>query len=142
MAAPNAGPSRPAPPGASASPINSLTTRSAARKAAEQASPGGAGLDGPALGAAIAVHLGEVTYGNVGSDQRLDFTVIGPAANQVARLNGFCKVLDTSILVSERVAAHLSRPLRSLGSHKLRGIEGVHEIFTVSQENSDANLQP
>lgn len=107
----------------------------------EGAASAGTGPDGPALSAAIAVHLGEVTYGNVGSDQRLDFTVIGPAANEVARLNGFCKVLNAPILLSGRVASHLSRPLRSLGSHKLRGIEDVHEIFTVSPENSVLSLQ-
>ena len=88
------------------------------------------------LRAAIAIHLGEVTYGNVGAARRLDFTVIGPAANEVARLSDFCKRLEQPILISDRVARHLSDPLRSLGTHCLLGVEDAHEIFSISAETS------
>src|SRR5262249_20456847 len=55
----------------------------------------------PALSLDIALHAGEVTYGNIGPADRLDFTVIGPAVNEAARLEGLCKELGTPILISK-----------------------------------------
>ena len=92
------------------------------------------GPGGP-LNAGIALHLGEVTYGNVGTAERLDFTVIGPAANEVARLGELCKELRQEILVSQDVARYLDGRLHSLGRHCLRGIQESHELFTILDEN-------
>jgi uncharacterized protein (DUF427 family)/class 3 adenylate cyclase len=92
---------------------------------------------GKRLSAGIALHKGEVTYGNVGAVERLDFTVIGPAANEVARLGDLCKELREPILMSGDVASYLEVPLRSLGRHCLRGVRDSHEIFTISPENRD-----
>jgi adenylate cyclase len=80
--------------------------------------------------------MGEVTYGNVGTAERLDFTVIGPAANEVARLGELCKELRQDILVSQDVARYLDGGLHSLGRHCLRGIQESHELFTILDENS------
>ena len=78
-----------------------------------------------------------MTYGNVGAVERLDFTVIGPAANEAARLGDLCKELREPILMSGDIASYLEVPLRSLGRHCLRGVRDSHEIFTISPENRD-----
>ena len=85
--------------------------------------------------AGIALHKGEVTYGNVGAAERLDFTVIGPAANEVARLGELCRELRQEVLVSQDVADYLNGRLQSLGRHCLRGLKESHELFTVLDEN-------
>ncbi|WP_282606786.1 DUF427 domain-containing protein [Pelagibius sp. Alg239-R121] len=80
---------------------------------------------------ALSIHKGQVTYGNVGVDQRLDFTVIGPAANEAARIGNICKHLDQEILFSAEIAQHLCDGAVSLGRHSLRGVRGEREIFTL-----------
>jgi adenylate cyclase len=78
----------------------------------------------------IALHLGDVLYGNIGTPTRLEFTVIGAAANEAARIESLCKVLDAALLVSAPVARHLSG-CRSLGPHALRGVAEPMELFTL-----------
>ena len=87
-------------------------------------------VDTATLRAGISLHMGEVTYGNVGATERLDFTVIGAATNEAARLGDLCKDLDRSILLSAQVAENVKQPLTSLGRHCLRGVEAGHEVFT------------
>ena len=80
----------------------------------------------------IALHVGTVQYGNVGTDARLDFTVIGPAVNEAARIEVLCKELGHPLLLSEAFAsaAISSRPhLVSLGRHHLRGVRDDTELF-------------
>jgi adenylate cyclase len=79
----------------------------------------------------IALHLGDVLYGNIGTPTRLEFTVIGAAANEAARIESLCKVLDAPLLVSGPVARHLAG-CRSLGRHPLRGVGEPVELFSVS----------
>jgi adenylate cyclase len=80
----------------------------------------------------IGLHLGEVTYGNIGTATRIEFTVIGAAANEAARIESLCKVLGVNVLVSERVVQALPHPSwRSLGSHTLRGVGDKMELFTL-----------
>jgi adenylate cyclase len=86
----------------------------------------------PPLPVDIALHQGEVTYGNVGTADRLDFTVIGPAVNQAARLEGLCKEVGRRLVVSDsfvRAAPALALELRSLGRHRLRGVAEPIEVF-------------
>ncbi|MCG7392517.1 adenylate/guanylate cyclase domain-containing protein [Microvirga sp. ACRRW] len=85
-----------------------------------------------ALSLDIALHCGDVFYGNIGAAGRLDFTVIGPAVNEVSRMEALCSVLDCAIIMSSSVAASSPVPVRSLGSHRLRGIAAERELFTVS----------
>lgn len=80
----------------------------------------------------IALHVGTVQYGNVGADARLDFTVIGPAVNEAARIEVLCKELGHNLLVSQAFAAAATRSsahLVSLGCHRLRGVRGETELF-------------
>jgi adenylate cyclase len=80
----------------------------------------------------IALHVGTVQYGNVGTDARLDFTVIGPAVNEAARIEVLCKDLGQPLLISAAFAdsATSSRAhLVSLGRHRLRGVREETELF-------------
>jgi len=79
----------------------------------------------------IGLHLGHLTYGNIGTPSRIEFTVVGAAANEAARIEALCKALDVDLLVSERVAQALPAAWRSLGSHTLRGVEDKMELFTL-----------
>jgi adenylate cyclase len=95
----------------------------------EDTLPAGVG----ALAAGFALHAGQVTFGNVGSRERLDFTVIGPAVNEAVRIENLTKILGRSILLTEQFA-HLLPPetTRSLGFHALRGVRDPREIFVSS----------
>jgi adenylate cyclase len=79
----------------------------------------------------LALHAGEVLYGNVGAVDRLDFTVIGPAVNEVARIEALCEPLGRSVLVSAEFAAsmHERHRLEPLGRHELRGVRDAREIY-------------
>ncbi|HSA88434.1 MAG TPA: adenylate/guanylate cyclase domain-containing protein [Burkholderiales bacterium] len=79
----------------------------------------------------IGLHLGQLTYGNVGTPTRIEFTVVGAAANEAARIESLCKDLAVDLVVSERVARALPGEFRSLGSHTLRGVGDKMELFTV-----------
>lgn len=78
----------------------------------------------------IALHAGTVMYGNVGSAQRLDFTVMGSTVNEVARLETLCKTLNVPLVLSEAVAGHLKEQLGSLGWHALAGVSREIEVFS------------
>ncbi|MEH6575691.1 MAG: DUF427 domain-containing protein [Amphritea sp.] len=84
-----------------------------------------------AIGFGIALHRGEFTYGNIGTTGRLDFTVIGAAANEASRIEGMCKQLGKNIVLSEAFKSSYQLPLVSLGHHKLRGVEAMQELFTI-----------
>ena len=79
----------------------------------------------------IGLHVGDVTYGNIGTPERLEFTVIGAAANEAARIESLCKTLDTPVLISDDFARYFPETLVSLGRHRLRGVAGEREIFTL-----------
>jgi adenylate cyclase len=89
------------------------------------------GFGAPPLGFGIGLHLGDVMYGNIGTPTRIEFTVIGAAANEAARIEALCKTLKVDLLVSERVARHLPGEWKSLGRHALRGVGNEIELFTV-----------
>ena len=82
----------------------------------------------------LALHLGEVLYGNVGATDRLDFTVIGPAINEAARIEALCEPLGRAVLASAEFVAGTGAPdarLKSLGLHTLRGVRDAKEIFAL-----------
>ena len=85
----------------------------------------------PDLRFGTGLHRGDLTYGNIGTEKRLDFTVIGPAVNEVARIEALCKTLDKPILMSSAFAESLSGELVSLGHHTLRGVRPKQQIFTL-----------
>ncbi len=82
----------------------------------------------------LGLHQGEVTYGNIGTTTRLEFTVIGSAANEAARVEGMCKTLHESTLISEAFASHYPGRFVSLGLHQLRGVSGEQEIFALREK--------
>jgi class 3 adenylate cyclase len=89
------------------------------------------GLSALPFGAAL--HLGEILWGNIGAADRLDFTAIGPAVNLVSRLEGLCKPLRKTVLVSGALAAETEMPLVALGTHALRGIASPCLVFTLAE---------
>jgi adenylate cyclase len=80
----------------------------------------------------IGLHLGELTYGNVGTPERIEFTVVGAAANEAARIESLCKTLGVEIVLSLDVARHAGEALTPLGSHTLRGVGDKMELFTLA----------
>lgn len=85
----------------------------------------------PPLAFGTGLHRGNLTYGNVGTESRLDFTVIGPAVNETARIGELCKTLDRPVLISAAFAQCAGAELISLGPHPLRGVNPDLEIFTL-----------
>jgi len=87
----------------------------------------------PQIEFGVGLNVGEVIYGNVGAPERLDFTVMGPAVNRTARLEGLTKTLGVPLLMSAEFAAHLSAPVRSLGAHTLKGVPRPQEVFALKE---------
>ena len=86
----------------------------------------------------LGLHVGEVLYGNIGSEERLDFTVVGPAVNEVSRIASMCRSLDQPVLVSSTFASAIGEPKRllvSVGRYALRGVERPQSLFTVDRES-------
>jgi class 3 adenylate cyclase/uncharacterized protein (DUF427 family) len=102
----------------------------AARTVAERIAATNAANSGePALRYGIGLHVGDVTYGNIGIPQRLQFTVIGPAANEASRLEGMTKELGEPVVVSATFAEHYSGDLVAKGAYALKGVTGLHKLF-------------
>ncbi|HKV16204.1 MAG TPA: adenylate/guanylate cyclase domain-containing protein [Reyranella sp.] len=79
----------------------------------------------------IGLHIGPVTFGNVGTEDRLDFTVIGPAVNRAARLESLTKELGVPVLASAEFKEACAQALVSMGRHTLRGVPEPVEVFTL-----------
>lgn len=89
------------------------------------------------LQAGIALHYGEVSYGNIGSGQRLDFTVIGPDVNLLSRIQTACAATNQSLLMSSRMAGLLpAGQTTSIGSHVLRGFPESVELYGLMADQS------
>jgi adenylate cyclase len=82
------------------------------------------------IGFGIGLHLGDVTYGNIGAPRRLEFTVIGAAENEAARIESLTKTLGEPVLMSAKFNECYPSKLRSVGKHDLKGVSGTHEVFT------------
>ncbi len=80
----------------------------------------------------IALHVGDVMYGNIGARERLDFTAIGAAVNEVCRVESLCKSLGVPILITSAFVAACPDPgWRTLGRHTLRGVREPQELYTL-----------
>ncbi|MGO4436702.1 adenylate/guanylate cyclase domain-containing protein [Rhizobium sp. RAF56] len=83
----------------------------------------------------LGLHIGDVFYGNIGSQDRLDFTVIGPAVNEVSRIASLCRSVDRNILTSSDFVNAVPKPERddlvSVGRYALRGVNRAQELFTL-----------
>jgi adenylate cyclase len=80
----------------------------------------------------LGLHIGEVYYGNIGSMDRLDFTVIGPAVNEASRIAAMCRSIDQPVLVSETFAKvdGMRDRVVPVGRYVLRGIAQPQRLFT------------
>lgn len=81
------------------------------------------------LKAGFALHYGEVSYGNIGAGDRLDFTVIGPDVNLTSRIERLCRELDRNLLMSEDFARYLDSPMLEIGHFRLRGFSRMQLLF-------------
>jgi adenylate cyclase len=104
---------------------HNMTSLNAARTAAGR----------PTTSAYVGLHVGEVFYGNIGSEDRLDFTVVGPAVNEVSRIASMCRSVDRELLASSDFQAGLDaagrRYLVSTGRFALRGIGRAQDLYTL-----------
>jgi adenylate cyclase len=82
----------------------------------------------------LGLHVGNVFYGNVGSRERLDFTVLGPAVNEASRIAAMCRSVDQPVLMSTAFAevGNIRRRLVSVGRYALRGVAHPQELFTLN----------
>ena len=87
----------------------------------------------PAIRFGISLHIGSVMYGNIGTDRRLEFSVIGPAANEVVRLEDLCKKLGIQVVASARFSEVYPEEMVSLGTHAAAGIEDGLAAFTLPE---------
>jgi adenylate cyclase len=92
----------------------------------------------PVTTAHVGLHVGEVFYGNIGSDDRLDFTVVGPAVNEVSRIASMCRSVDRELLMSSDFRKGLDESgqkyLVSTGRFALRGISGAQDLYTLDPD--------
>lgn len=89
----------------------------------------------PMTSAYVGLHVGEVFYGNIGSEDRLDFTVVGPAVNEVSRIASMCSSVDRGLLASAEFRTGLDSTGRnylvSTGRYALRGIGRAQDLYTL-----------
>ena len=92
----------------------------------------------PVTTAYVGLHIGEVFYGNIGSEDRLDFTVVGPAVNEVSRIASMCNSVDRELLASSEFRSGLDatgrRYLVSTGRYALRGIGRAQDLYTLDPD--------
>ncbi|HTZ36508.1 MAG TPA: adenylate/guanylate cyclase domain-containing protein [Stellaceae bacterium] len=81
------------------------------------------------LHAGFALHYGTVSYGNIGSGDRMDFTVIGPDVNLTSRIERLCRELDRSLIMSEAFAETVHRPMWEIGHFEMRGFAKMQRLF-------------
>src|SRR3954451_22807662 len=97
-----------------------------------------AGEGRPVTSAYVGLHVGEVFYGNIGSDDRLDFTVVGPAVNEVSRIASMCRSVDRELLMSSAFRAGLDAAGRNYlvltGRFALRGIGRAQDLYTLDPD--------
>lgn len=94
----------------------------------------------PVTSVYLGLHVGRVFYGNIGSNTRLDFTVVGPAVNEVSRIAALCSSVERDVVVSPAVVSALPPEERarfvSLGRFALRGVARPQELFTLDRSES------
>lgn len=87
-------------------------------------------LEAP-IGFGLGLHVGELLYGNIGVPDRVEFSVIGAAANEAARLEGLTKTLERTVIASDAFVSLVNEPWESLGSHTLRGVSEPQPIYAI-----------
>ena len=113
-----------------------LSAAIAAREGVVQLNKHRAAKSKPLTEMYLGLHVGNVFYGNVGSRERLDFTVLGPAVNEASRIAAMCRSVDQPILMSTAFAevGNIRHRLVSVGRYALRGVSHPQELFTLNPE--------
>ena len=113
-----------------------LAAALAARQGVAELNKRRSAQDQPVTDMYLGLHVGKVFYGNVGSRERLDFTVLGPAVNEASRIAAMCRSVDQPILLSAAFAAvgDMKSRLVSVGRYALRGVLHPQELFTIDPE--------
>lgn len=83
----------------------------------------------------IVLHVGEIFYGNVGSSRRLDFTAIGKAVNEAARIERLCDEVGRNLLVSASFADHFETEFERVGTFTLRGVTAAADVYGLSADS-------
>jgi adenylate cyclase len=105
----------------------------AAHEARRRLSASQMGAEDVAFDFGISLHLGQVIYGNVGVPERLQFTLVGSAVNEVVRVQDLTKQLGCPLLATSPFASATPGPWHPLGAHRLRGLETPMPILTTIQ---------
>ena len=113
-----------------------LSATIAARQGVAELNKHRAAMGKPLTDMYLGLHVGNVFYGNVGSRERLDFTVLGPAVNEASRIAAMCRSVDQPVLMSTAFAevGNIRRRLVSVGRYALRGVSHPQEFFTLNPE--------
>ena len=112
---------------------SALAAAFAARRGIVEVNQERAATELPKTDMYLGLHIGDVFYGNIGSKERLDFTVIGPAVNEVSRIASMCRLVEQPLLVSSAFAEAMGEArsrLVSVGRYALRGVGRPQELFT------------
>ena len=118
-----------------------LAAAEAARRTVASVSRRRAEANLPMTDMYLGLHVGKVFYGNIGSEERLDFTVVGPAVNEVSRIASMCRSVDQPLLVSAAFASALGEPSRrlvSVGRYALRGVARAQDLFTLDPDAAES----
>jgi adenylate cyclase len=83
----------------------------------------------------LGLHVGELLYGNIGVPTRIEFSVIGPAANEVSRLESLTKEVGEPVLASRAFKEAVDLPWRYLGVYRLKGVGECMEVFAPPETN-------
>jgi adenylate cyclase len=114
---------------------SALTAEAAMRSRVQALNARRAAEGRPVTTVYLGLHIGDVFLGNIGSVERLDFTVVGPAVNEVSRIAGMCRSVDRPVVLSSEFAAATPEPERALlvsvGRYALRGVGRAQELFTL-----------
>jgi adenylate cyclase len=113
-----------------------LAAALAARQGVAELNKRRRGQEQPVTDMYLGLHVGKVFYGNVGSRERLDFTVLGPAVNEASRIAAMCRSVDQPMLLSAAFAdvGDMKSRLVSVGRYALRGVLHPQELFTIDPE--------
>ncbi|WP_170387585.1 adenylate/guanylate cyclase domain-containing protein [Ruegeria atlantica] len=93
------------------------------------------GFQKPPLDVGIGINVGQVSYGNIGSPGRLDFTVLGGAVNVASRIEGLTKLIGRRVLATSAVASAVPNMFVSCGDHEIRGLARPIELFFLTEDS-------
>lgn len=100
----------------------------------------------PTTEVCLGLHIGDVFYGNIGSEDRLDFTVIGPAVNELSRIVSMCRSLDVNLLASSEFADCIQgrdrQRLACVGRFALKGVERSQMLYTLANADGAIGSEP